>query len=379
MASTPVNLDITDLLATSVRLVWVQGTAAFSIASLFSASQAGAWYEASDISTLFQDAAGTTAVTVDGDPVGLMLDQSGNAVDASQSTSAARPVYKVTPDRLLLDKVDDLLTITVPTGGWTGTMVLATDQGAASYGVSIPAGAYELGGQYFPGTAIVGALFRNGALTAGEKSDAESYFVGNGATTSYSEVSSFSSFWERRSEITEFPFIDTSNGTSMFRAWLLCSSLTSFPLIDTSKVTDFVYAWYSCSGLLSFPLIDTSAGTSFFECWVSCRSLTSFPPLNMDRGTNFDNAWINCEALASFPANAFDNVPTGKFTGTFSNTALNEDSIDGILVSLVTSGIATGTRVFDQSGGSAPSVGTGQPAIDTLRSRGWAVTVTGGY
>jgi len=46
-------------------------------------------------------------------------------------------------------------------------------------------------------------------------------------------------------------------------------------------------------------------------------------------------------------------------------------------VSLVTSGIATGTRVFDQSGGSAPSA-TGAAAIDTLRSRGWTVTVTGG-
>jgi len=49
-----------------------------------------------------------------------------------------------------------------------------------------------------------------------------------------------------------------------------------------------------------------------------------------------------------------------------------------VLVSLVTSGIATGTRVFDQSGGSAPSA-TGEAAIDTLRSRGWTVTVTGGY
>jgi len=46
-------------------------------------------------------------------------------------------------------------------------------------------------------------------------------------------------------------------------------------------------------------------------------------------------------------------------------------------VSLVTSGVASGR--FDQSGGSAPSVGTGQPAIDTLRSRGWDITVTGGY
>jgi len=47
-------------------------------------------------------------------------------------------------------------------------------------------------------------------------------------------------------------------------------------------------------------------------------------------------------------------------------------------VSLVTSGISAGTRVFDQSGGSAPSA-AGEAAIDTLRSRGWTVTVTGGY
>jgi hypothetical protein len=69
----------------------------------------------------------------------------------------------------------------------------------------------------------------------------------------------------------------------------------------------------------------------------------------------------------------------GNLDRAFESTNLNEISIDRILVSLVTSGVATGTRLFDQSGGSAPSVGTGQPAIDTLRSRGWAVTVTGGY
>jgi hypothetical protein len=49
-----------------------------------------------------------------------------------------------------------------------------------------------------------------------------------------------------------------------------------------------------------------------------------------------------------------------------------------VLVSLVASGISAGTRVFNQSGGSAPS-STGEAAIDTLRSRGWTVTVTGGY
>jgi len=303
------------------------------LTSLFSAGEQGAIYipkpVVNGVQSLFQDSAGTAAVTADGDPVGLVIDQSGNGNSAAQSTSSARPTYKTSPDRLSLDKVDDELTVNVPAGGWTGTMVLATDQGTASYGVSIDAGAYDLGGEYFPGDAIVGALFRDGAMTAGEKADAESYFVGSGATESYGEVASFRYAWRD-------------------------NNLTSFPLIDTSSGTDFRSAWRD-NNLTSFPLIDTSSGTDFRSAWYS-----------------------NAE-LVDFPANFFDNIKGGNLDRAFDATNLNEASIDGILVSLVTSGIAAGTRLFDQSGGSAPSVGTGQPAIDTLRSRGWAVTVTGGY
>jgi hypothetical protein len=373
----------------------------FKPEDLFFLGEQGAYYSPGDLSTLFQDAAGTTPVTADGDPVGLAVDKSGNAVNAVQSVSASRPVYNVDPSRLSLDKVDDELVINVPTGGWIGTMVLATDQGTASYGVSIPAGAYNLGGEYFPGNAIVGALFRDGALSAGEKADAEAYFVGNGAMASYGTVVDFANFWRGHSEITEFPLIDTSSGTTFAltwrfctsltsfplidtssgtnfnRAWHNCTSLTSFPLIDTSSGTTFSYAWHSCSSLTSFPLIDTSSGTDFYAAWYNCTSLTIFPLIDTSSGTDFYAAWANCSSLTSFPANAFDNIKGGDFTSAFLNTALDQTSIDGILVSLVTSGIAAGT--FEQSGGSAPSVGTGQPAIDTLRSRGWTVAVTGGY
>lgn len=48
----------------------------FSPSQLFSEGQQGAWYDPSDLATLFQDAAGTIPVTSDGDPVGLMLDRS---------------------------------------------------------------------------------------------------------------------------------------------------------------------------------------------------------------------------------------------------------------------------------------------------------------
>jgi len=271
--------------------------------------------------------------------------------------------------------------VTVPVGGFTGTMVLATDQGTASYGVNIPAGPYEIGGrdgQHFPGTAIVGQVIRDGALSEGEAAATEAYFVENGASASYGAVTDFGSYWRDWSEITSFPLIDTSAGTNFYVAWRDCSSLTSFPLIDTSAGTGFFGAWWGCNSLTSFPLIDTSAGTDFLYAWRNCSSLTSFPLIDTSAGTGFTQTWRGCNSLTSFPSNAFDNVKGGNFTDAFTSTALTQTSIDNILVSLVASGIAAGTRVFNQSGGSAPS-STGEAAIDTLRSRGWTVTVTGGY
>ena len=48
----------------------------FSPATLFAAGEQGGWYDPSDISTMFQDSAGTTPVTATGQTVGLMLDKS---------------------------------------------------------------------------------------------------------------------------------------------------------------------------------------------------------------------------------------------------------------------------------------------------------------
>jgi len=363
------------------RLGAMMQSGGFSPASLFAGGQEGLLLDAFDIDTLFQVSDGTTPVTVATNPIGYFGDKSGNDNHATQATAARRLTYQTGPARATIDGVDDRLSVTVPTGGFTGTMVLATDQGTASYDVTIPAGAYDIGGrygQYFPGTALVGQLIRDGALSAREAAETEAYFVTNGATASYGAVTSFNNFWRHWSEITSFPLIDTSAGTSFYRAWNRCSSLTSFPLLDTSSGTNFEYAWNSCSSLTSFSLIDTSAGTNFRLAWYNCTSLTSFPLIDTSAGTNFRAAWGVCTSLTSFPANIFDNVKGGEFTGAFTNTALTQTSIDNILVSLVTSGIATGTRVFNQSGGSAPS-STGEAAIDTLRARGWTVTVTGGY
>ena len=48
----------------------------FSPALLFAANEPGGWYDPSDLSTMFQDRAGTTPVTATGQTVGLVLDKS---------------------------------------------------------------------------------------------------------------------------------------------------------------------------------------------------------------------------------------------------------------------------------------------------------------
>ena len=50
------------------------------IAAMFASGEQGAWYDPSDLSTMYQDAAGTIPVTAVGQPVGLMLDKSKGLV-----------------------------------------------------------------------------------------------------------------------------------------------------------------------------------------------------------------------------------------------------------------------------------------------------------
>lgn len=68
------------------------GMMGFSVPMLFAAGEQGVWYDPSDLSTLFQDSAGTVPVTAVEQPVGKMLDKSGRGNHATQATSIKRPV-----------------------------------------------------------------------------------------------------------------------------------------------------------------------------------------------------------------------------------------------------------------------------------------------
>lgn len=193
-----------------------------------------------------------------------------------------------------------------------------------------------------------------------------------------SNVLMMTNTWNSARNWSTMPLLNTSKVDNFQSAWFNCSSLSEFPAINTTAATSFYQTWYGCSGLTEFPMIDTSSGRAFHKAWEGCSGLTSFPAIDLSQALSLQGVWKDCTSLTVFPPNMFDNIKTGNLTEIFTNTNLNEESIDGILVSLVASNQLYTERTFNQSGGSAPS-SIGTAAIDTLRSQGWTVTVTGGY
>jgi len=93
---------------------------------LFDTGAGGAWFDPSDITSLFQDSAGTLSVTGPNQPVGRMLDKSGNGHHATQPVSSARPIYRADGLRhwLEFDGVDDRMGLVLPVDIDTGTVVM---------------------------------------------------------------------------------------------------------------------------------------------------------------------------------------------------------------------------------------------------------------
>jgi hypothetical protein len=101
--------------------------ASWTPAKLFTGGVEGAWYDPSDLTTMYQS--GTRGspgapVAADGDPVGLILDKSGNGHDLTQAAAASRPLYKTAGGLrwLQFDGNDDMLTGTLPIASLGGNL-----------------------------------------------------------------------------------------------------------------------------------------------------------------------------------------------------------------------------------------------------------------
>ena len=114
--------------ATLFKVPTAYGAAAFSPASLFSNGEEGAWYDPSDLSTLFEED-GTTPASVDG-PVGKILDKSGNGNHLIQATETKCPTLRLAGGLYYLefDGIDDGLQASAI--DFTGTDAMSVFAGA---------------------------------------------------------------------------------------------------------------------------------------------------------------------------------------------------------------------------------------------------------
>lgn len=117
--------------ATEVQAMYLGATQVYrplSPLTLFAASEPGVWLDPTDLSTLFQDDAGTTPVTAAGQSVGRILDKSGRGNHATQSIFASRPIYQVDSGGrpyLSFDGTDDFLVTPTITPGTDKVQVFA--------------------------------------------------------------------------------------------------------------------------------------------------------------------------------------------------------------------------------------------------------------
>lgn len=77
------------------------------VLSLFKNAEKGLWLDFSDTSSLYQDSTGTISVTSVSQPIGKVLDKSGNSNHAAQTASSRRPLFQA--DGAFFDGVDDFL------------------------------------------------------------------------------------------------------------------------------------------------------------------------------------------------------------------------------------------------------------------------------
>ena len=266
-----------------------------------------------------------------------LYDQSGYNNHAVQSEESKQPQI-VDSGNLITnngyecwryDGIDDTLTASVP--NVVGDMLIASTDGSDFFQVAITSGEYELipNSTKYPLNSVAHIVWGR-TLNSGEQGDILTFFD-NKIGVSFDGISDFENYFALRSEITEFPNIETSSGI------------------------DFDRAWYGCSSLVSFPDIDLSLGNSFANTWAFCTS------------------------LRDFPAAMFDNSTVVDFATTWLNTNLSSDSIENIVVSLDSANQTDGTLNISSVGLPSDTSEIAKASIDNLIIKRWNVSVPDAY
>lgn len=306
----------------------------FNPATLFGGGAQGAWYDPSDLSTLFQDAAGTVPVASIGDPVGRISDKSGNGNHATQSTAASRPLLQQTAGlyHLTFDGANDSLstaasipfaTVTsdgqarrnllnyptqfdaAPANGW----LVLNNTSVSANATAAPDGTTEAD-KYVSAPAATGSvaqeIFQGVAVTAAE----HTFSV-------YAKAAGFSFLQFNNSQIAAFANFDLSTGTVGTTGGGVSAS-----------IQDVGNGWYRCVG--AFPAF--SAATVNFRCSIVPASTSPRRTTMTGDGTSGIFLW-GAQLEIGSTATAFQNIGTDKLT-VWSGLLKSSDAAQGVVAEL---------------------------------------------
>lgn len=154
-----------------------------SVARAIAAANNGLLFDIGDMSTLFQDAAGTTPVTAVGQPVGKIIDKSGNGNHATQSVTASRPTLSARYN--LLTKTEDFSdAVWIKQAAGTATAPVVTNNYGVAPDGSITAARLQLALNGGTTTTDRSCLLQQSALISGA-AYASTFWVKSNTAQSY--------------------------------------------------------------------------------------------------------------------------------------------------------------------------------------------------
>lgn len=289
--------------------------------ALFAAGEQGWIYDPSNLTSLFQDSAGTTPVTAMEQPVGLQLDLSGRGNHRRQATSANRPVVSARVN--LLTGTETLATQTVTTLATTQTL---TFTGSGSITLSGTATGTYTAGTYSV-TTTAGSLIVT-VLGTVTQADLRASSMGVGLP-SYQRVNTSTDY-----DSAGFPIYIKANGSNQF----MVSNAIDF------TATDKMTVWTGVRKL------SDAAGAIFAELSAGETTNNGSFYVAAPEGTTADSRYsFKSRGTASSAAGQVAKVSAGAAPDTAVITALGD--ISGDSNTIRRNGTAFAVATADQGSG----------------------------
>jgi hypothetical protein len=261
----------------------------------------GAWYDPSDLTTLFQDSAGTTPVTAVEQPVGKILDKSGGGNHLIQPTATSRPTLSSRYNLLTkTEQFDDAYWTGIVGGGGSVPVRVANDAVAPdgtttadklTFGAATTADLSLLNGVVSSlvtgGSYVVKAFVK--AATPGDvgksivyRSVAASSYSALTLTTDYQQISLTSVAAGPSTDglsIGLRPVVGGSTGTVSVHIWgasLTTAADASLPYQRVNTATDYDYDFSKFPAYLKFDGVDDSLYSAASIDFTSTDKMTVF-------------------------------------------------------------------------------------------------------